>query len=296
MKKFFLILLLFNLYFPLTSAEMLRPPSLMDVMKKNEEFALQKAKVNNQTFSESEKFSYYSVFQGNAIEIKKAHESPLWIQTIHLDKGAFVNSYQHVISYNAQTGEPQFQKTSISEVISSLPHHPAIIINGQFFNPKTQPSELSFWLKSNGIIRSAGADNRKEKKNILHINNHIAEIIPYSWKSLNNTQWDFAIVNLTLDNPKYKNEQIGRTYICLPYPNKENQSSTLLIFIAQTMTEPRIEKEIFSHGCTKKSTSKLDSSGSTRLYFGWNFIFWNNHKWDADKRKIPNHILFFDVK
>ncbi len=45
-----------------------------------------------------------------------------------------------------------------------------------------------------------------------------------------------------------------------------NQSSTLLIFTALAMNEVDIEKEFPRWGCTRSAVSKLDASGSTRLW------------------------------
>ncbi len=145
------------------------------------------------------------------------------------------------------------------------------------------------------MIRSAGADNRSSAKNILRINGQTAEIVPYSWKNLRDSG-DFAMVNLTMANKSYSQENIGRAYMCLKNPNNQNQSSTLLVFTATDMTEIEIEREILRQGCTAKSTSQLDSSGSTRLWFDGNYIFGANHKGELDKRTIPHSIVFFDAK
>lgn len=276
MKKIVITLCIFMTSFSYANAEivMLRPPSLIEVMEQNEKFAREQAeKIPPVEVPKNIELTYYSVYSGSSISIKKSYEVPLWIQEVSLDKGARVESIQEAISYNEKTGEPQFIKRSISETLRTLPIAPTSLINGQFFNPRTNPSELSFGLKSDGIVRTAGADNRNERKNILHVTGGIAEVLPYSWKNLEKTNGNFAMVNLTTEQNHYKNELIGRTYMCLKNPDKFNRSSTILVFIAQAMNKTLIEKEILRHGCTRKSTSQLDSSGSTRLYFQGNFIF-----------------------
>lgn len=184
----------------LHAQELLAPPSLLDVIQQNEANAYQQAhqtdvSTNNsgsisQNFNnfpnlsdgKSLEITYRKIHEGKAITISRANEAMLWVQEIDLSKGASLDSSLEVISYNEETGEPQFKKKSITETLSSLSEKPFSLINGQFFNPKTQPSELSFGLKQNDTVRTAGADNRSSSKNILRVNGQTAEIVPYSWK------------------------------------------------------------------------------------------------------------------
>jgi hypothetical protein len=75
------------------------------------------------------------------------------------------------------------------------------------------------------------------------------------------------MVNLSPDQPHYREEEIGRTSICLAHPDSSNQSSELIILSAQSLTEPFAEKELLRWSCTHESITKLDASGSTRIYF-----------------------------
>lgn len=287
----------------ITAAQGLTPPPLTQVMAENERLMEQIKSQPSQTgtllLGDAQEFpnlTYHTVFSGSAIRIQKSHETNLWIQEAALDRGVVVTSALETASYNEATGEPQFTKKSIAEVLASTKNMPTSLINGQFFNARTQPSELSFGLKSDGIIFSAGADNRKERKHILHIRDGIAEILPYSWKYLEGTIGDFAMVNLTLANRRYTDEAIGRTYMCLKNPDAKNRSSTLLTFVAEAMSESALEHEIMKHGCEKNTTSKLDSSGSTRLWFSGKSIYGHAHKGEADRRKIPHSLLFYDAE
>lgn len=168
---------------------------------------------------------------------------------------------------------------TLTEMRNTLPQTPFSLINGQFFDPRSTPTRLSFGLKMDGEIRTVGADNGNKRKNILLIREHIAEIQPYtSWENLRDANADFAMVNLSLLQPHYRNSNIGRTYICLKNPNHENQSSTLLIFTAQSMNERNMENELLRQGCTYNSSTKLDSSGSTRLWHGGVEHYGASHK------------------
>ena len=158
------------------------------------------------------------------------------------------------------------------------------------------PSEISFGLKQGELMRSAGADNRNFSKNILRINGDKAEIVPHSWKNFENFPGHFAMANLTINNKRYANESIGRTYMCLKNPDKNNSSSTILSFVATDMTEADAEKELLKWGCTRASSSQLDGSGSSRIWYQDNFVFGAGHKGEPDKRKIPHYILFYDAK
>ena len=298
----------------LHAQELLAPPSLLDMIRQNEANAYRQVhqtdvSTNNsgsipQNFNNFPNLSdgkpleitYRKIHEGKAITISRANEAMLWVQEIDLSKGASLDSSLEVISYNEETGEPQFKKKSITETLSSLSEKPFSLINGQFFNPKTQPSELSFGLKQNDTVRTAGADNRSSSKNILRVNGQIAEIVPYSWENLNSSTGNFAMVNFTMNNKSYTDRAIGRTYMCLKNPDANNRSSKILTFVATDMTEIEIEREILKNGCTEASTSQLDSSGSSRLWYNDNFIFGTGHKGEADKRKIPHYITFHDAK
>ena len=86
------------------------------------------------------------------------------------------------------------------------------------------------------------------------------------------------MVNFSLDQSHYRDEAIGRTYICLASPNSANESSTLLIFTALAMSEMTLERELPRWGCTRSGTTKLDSSGSTRLWVDSEYIFGKSHR------------------
>jgi hypothetical protein len=143
-------------------------------------------------------------------------------------------------------------------------------------------------------VRTAGADNRDESKNILIISATWAKIAPYSWENLRDAPGYFAMVSFSLDESHHRDEAIGRTYICLKNPNAQNESSTLLIFTALAMSETAIEREFPRWGCTRSGTTKLDSSGSTRLWVDSEYIFGKSHRWDPDYRSIPHSIVIWD--
>lgn len=275
-----------------TSAQSLMAPSLLDTMKRNEAIVQEnfeeKKKTENLdknitispqfTPALAENYIYDEIYSGSAITIKKARNSEFYIQEINFASGARLSSALEVASYNSETGEPQFVKKNVSDALESFLRMPTSMINGQFFSTTRQPSELSFSLKSDGIIRTAGADDRGESKNILHITNSYAEILPYSWKNLENATGNFAIGSLTTKASKYKNENIGRTYVCTPNVNSRGQSDKILVFTAKSISEGLIENEIYKNGCTPKTTAKLDSSGSTRMYFNGKTMYGDNHK------------------
>lgn len=230
-KSFFLTIATSIFAFPISAMAQnfatpaLQPPSLEETLKKNEEHLkvlilkeeMAKNPIKKPEITQNE-FVFHTIYSGSSIVIKKAEFANFWIQDIHIGLGARVDSALEVVNYNTETGEPQFVKKNMSETLKTLEKKPKTLINGQFFNPKINPTELSFGLKTGGIIRSAGADNGREKKNIIHIEKNFAEILPYSWENLKNTTGDFAIVNLSLENSRHRKEAIGRTYMCLKNP------------------------------------------------------------------------------
>lgn len=289
---------------PHAHAQTILMPSLDQAMQHNDQLLKQQWEERKNTTSVqiqpqftpalTDNFTYQTVFTGQSTTLKKADQANLYIQEIDLTKGAQVTSALEVASYNEKTGEPQFVKKNVNEALSSLTFTPTTLINGQFFNPLTQPSELSFGLKSDGIIRTAGADNGTKAKNILHIGNGFSEVLPYSWANLEATTGSFAIGNLSTASRHYATSSIGRTYMCVANPDSNNRSSKLLVAVAESMTEGMLENEIYKMGCTPRSTAKLDSSGSSRIWYNGNSMYGVSHKGDPDGRKIPHYIAIYD--
>ena len=279
-------------------------PSLTDVMKKNENINknnLRKNRIQRWLVTpivlQDPVLPYHTIKSSQAIILNSYDTVWLWVQEIDLLKWALFASHLSLGGYDDLTGEPLFAKKKLVEVIQSVPLKPFSMINGQFFDPNRKNTPLSFWLKIDGVVRTAWADNRDESKNILIISTGSAQIVPYSWQNLKDADGYFAMVNLSLSESHYKNESLGRTYICLKNPDQNNMSSKILIFTAVSMTESIIEKELIRWWCTKNSSSKLDSSGSTRLWIdGVEPIFGVSRSGNPDYRSIPHLISIYDGK
>lgn len=197
MKKFLIILFVFVFSIPSVFAQefALTLPTLDEQLKKNEqqlrelmqrEELSKKSPVKDPILQDD--FVFNTVYSGSSIVIKKAEFANFFIQEVDISLGAKIDSALEVVSYNSITGEPQFIKKNMTETLASLQKEPLSLINGQFFNPNKNPSELSFALKTGGIIRTAGAEvDDHAKKSLLHIADGYAEILPYSWKNLEKT-------------------------------------------------------------------------------------------------------------
>lgn len=283
------------------TAEMLVPPKLTQVITQNENYqktvkkTLRKQKIiTAPVLWTTEILSYHTIDTGKAVTLSKYDTIDLWVQEIDLSKWWKIEAELKLWWYDEISGEPLFEKQKISEVRSTLSQTPFSIFNGQFFDPKRSLTPLSFGIKINGVVRTAWADNRDESKNILVIDTSIAKIVPYSWENLRDAPWNIAMVNLSLNQWHYKDENIGRTYICLKNPNTQNESSIVLVFTATAMTESVLETEIIRWGCTRDSSTKLDSSGSTRLWSQKVDIYGYSHNGNPDYRKIPNSLIVYD--
>lgn len=279
------------------SWEMLLPPSLWVVMKENEKkmrLLEIKKKTKKVVRSWSDALTYKTTYVWKAITLTSYDNVSLWVQEVRLHEWAHIESLLTLGGYDAISGEPLFEKKKTSEIISWLSKKPFSLINGQFFDPRRQMSPLSFWVKVDGVVRTAGADNRDEPKNILVLENSVASIIPYSWEALRDAPWYFAMVSFTLDKSHHRDESIWRTYICLKTPTATNTSNTILIFTALAMSETTLEWELPRWGCTRSGTTKLDASGSTRLWVADEYIYGKSHKWDPDYRRIPHYIAVWD--
>lgn len=278
----------------------LAPPSLKTVLKDNEKRMklLEKKKKTSKasTWIIQASLSYKTLVTGKSITLSSYDTVDLWVQEIRLSEWARIESLLTLGGYDEASGEPLFQKKKVSEVVSWFSNTPFSIINGQFFDPRKELTPLSFGVKMDGVVRTAGADNRDEPKNILIVEDKVARIVPYSWEALRDAPGYFAMVNLTLDKSHHRDELIGRTYICLKTPTADNTSNTLLIFTALSMSETTLEWELPRWWCTRSGTTKLDASGSTRLWVAGEYIFGKAHKWDPDYRKIPHYIAVWDRK
>ncbi len=286
-------------------ADDILPPKLDEVMQKNENIqkwiSIQQKKVHNRKKTAlsivsltGEILSYHTIKTGSSIIVSRYDTVDLWVQDIRLDTGWRLESILTLGWYDENTGEPVFEKKKLSEIKNTLVDSPFSIFNGQFFDPKKSHTPLSFWLKVDGIVRTAWADNRDEPKNILILERDKAKIVPYSWENLRDAPGYFAMVNLSLEKSHHRDKNIGRTYICLKNPNSNNESSNILIFTATAMTEPIIENEIIRWGCTRPLSTKLDASGSARLWVNGEYIYGNSHKGIPDYRGIPHSIAVYD--
>lgn len=277
----------------------LTPPDLKSVMQKNDTYnrsLLKKKRIPSQPWSFANvNLTWKTLFAGKNTKLSAYDRVNLWVQEIDLAGWARLESILDIRGYDEVTGEPLFAKKKLSEVTDSLKTKPFSIINWQFFDPRRENTPLSFGIKENGIVRTAWADNRDESKNILIISASGARIVPYSWENLRDAEGYFAMVNFSLSESHHREEQIGRTYICLKNPDRDNRSSTILIFTALAMSEIDIEKEFPRWWCTSSTVAKLDSSGSTRLWVDGEYIYGKSHKWDPDYRKIPHYIVVWDA-
>lgn len=288
--------------FPLSAtAQTLRPPSLIDTLEFNENAFKNRMNLREKIALkrlEEQKanlpLTYTPILTGSAIIAYKYDTVDIWVQEVDLAKGARIDSIINQYGYDNDLAEPLFAKRSLKDQVNSLVSTPFSVINGQFFNPGREATTLSFGLKTQGNVMTAGADNGTKRKNIFSIAGTTASVLPYSWENLNNESASFALVNLTTATPHYSNESLGRTYICIANPDINNSSSKFLIWTAVAANELTIESEMYRWGCTASSVAKLDSSGSTRLYLGGKYYYGNAHKGVPDYRTTPHAIVIYD--
>lgn len=302
MKKILILLIFLVLFSPkYIFAQTIKMPSLSEVMEQNQEKLQKNFEENNSKNNEKviildeqkKFFTYENIYSSNSIKIQKSTEENFFVSEIDLSKWVKIDGILWWSGFVEETGEPLFLKKSINETLEDLLRKPKIIINWQFFNPVKNPTTLSFATKNNGIIRTAGADN-KDDLLLLTVNENIAKIESNSWKNLENANWDFGFASFSIKKKSYPNEKIGRTYLCLADSEGKNFSSKIKIFVAEAITENDIENEMLKQNCNEKTSLQLDSSGSSRFFHNDKTIYGFAHKWEADKRKIPHYIMFFD--
>ena len=176
MQKILLAILTLSLIsasLTVSAAPTLAPPRLGEVLKKNEKYDRLLARKKRSTLSNTGTvlvdLTYHTILSGHSITLTNYDTVDLWVQSVDLSAGAHIQSVLDLRGYDEVSGEPLFAKKKLSEVATSLKSKPFSIINGQFFDPRRANTPLSFGVKEDGIVRTAGADNRSESKNILII-------------------------------------------------------------------------------------------------------------------------------
>lgn len=238
------------------------------------------------------KNAYERIASSRSMELHESRLKDIYMVKVNLKNGLRVVSLWSPLEWDQETWEPLYLKKSIKELRNESPIPISLTINWQFFDPKKNPTPLSFGLKDGWEVRTAGADNQDETKKIITFGSWYAQILPYSWENLRDTSGDFAIVSFSLDTPNNPLQNIGRTYICLKNPNIQNISNQILVFFTRSLSEYSAERILLSEWCTRDSSIKLDSSGSSQILFDDILISGNAHKGYPDNRKIPHAIGF----
>ncbi len=238
---------------------------------------------------------YKRIAESASIEFYESRLRDIYKVQVNLKNWLRVLSLGSPIEWDQTSGEPLYPKKTLKELKTENSIPLTLAINGQFFDPKKNPTPLSFGLKEGGEVRTAWADNRNESKKIIIFGSWYAQILPYSWEHLRDASGDFALVSLSLDTPNFPLEDIGRTYICLQNPDYQNISDRILVFFTRSLSEYSAERILRSEWCTRNSSIKLDSSGSSQIIFGDIMISGNAHKGYPDNRKIPHAIGFIEI-
>lgn len=232
--------------------------------------------------------------KGKSIDVYSDGSGQIFIQKIVIGSTTRITSIFDFDHYDEDSGEPLYTKFSPWDKIKKLQNPPLSFINGQFFDPRRKYTPFSFGFKLNDTILTAGSDNQKEEKNIFSISSSGARVIPYSWENLRDEHADFALVNLSMNQPHESNFAMGRTYICTISPDANGYSKTLFTFTFLAATESYAADILHSWGCQDRYTSKLDSSGSSIFWFEKNIYYGYAHKGSPDYRKIPQIIAFYE--
>ncbi len=238
------------------------------------------------------KNAYAKIASSRSMEFYESRLKDIYLTKIDLRKWLRIASLWSPLEWDIDTGEPLYPKKTLRELKMEASLPIILAINGQFFDPKRNPTPLSFGLKEWWEVRTAWADNRNESKKVITFGSWYAQILPYSWENLVEARGDFAFISLSLDTPNFPLEDIGRTYICLKNPNDQNISNQILVFFTRSLSEYSAERILLSEWCTRNSSIKLDSSGSSQMIFDHIIISGNSHKGYPDDRKIPHAIGF----
>ncbi|PID83866.1 hypothetical protein CSB09_03930 [Candidatus Gracilibacteria bacterium] len=241
-------------------------------------------------------FSYTKIKKDGNIKIYKAREAEIFIQEIKLIGKTHIKSLlTKPISWNKDIneGEPEFERKNMKGFLKLAQGNPTSIINGQFFNGNTNPTTLSFGLKSDGEIKSVGADNRGRQKKILTIINRHIKTLPYSWENFSKKTGAFALVGFDFNIPNRSKSRVGRNYLCPKNVNARNTSHTLVSLFGQEMTDEEGLQELKKYGCKKENIIKLDGGGSARFWHK-NTALFGFSKDKPDYRTIPHMIGFYE--
>jgi hypothetical protein len=194
------------------------------------------------------------------------------------------------------TPSPDFQKRTIGEWWQASQARPGAVcaVSGTFFETRDGPTtQLSFPLKSGGLLRSTGVALTEPGARILSIRNDEAWInttnlatTAYQTVStvLNeaNMLVAYPVQNSTLSASK------GRHYVGLKDLDNDNFAETIFFYVSPGATEREAFDAVQSIGY--RSIIQLDGSGSAQLNCGAKTLL------PGDYRKIPQVFFVSDAR
>ena len=147
-------------------------------------------------------------------------------------------------------------------------------VNGQFFNPKNNPTSLSFPLKSEWKIINNYIDNKITKKTfVIDKDNNAKIFFWYNEKYLKNENNKEVIVAFTPNLSARWDDAIWRTYVWL------KSEKHVIFFIARNKTQTQMNSILYKYWIKQKNIIMMDWWASSQFAFSkdWNFFkqyFW----------------------
>jgi glucosylceramidase len=218
-----------------------------------------------------------------------AQGNPDFVQIVKLNQGARVELlHGGVVDPGYGQGvyggaSPSFVRQALPKVwndFSSDEPDVFCLTNGQFFVTNSDPTELAFPLKKDGIVVSDGygIDEYPNQKLMLEIWSDRADIVSLSREALYASSAPNIIAGLSENADKGPNNLTGRTFFGVSDGDKDGQYETILVFNSKTARQKDAAAILRSFGAEK--VIMLDGGGSTQLIC-------NDELYVSSNRAIP---------
>lgn len=165
------------------------------------------------------------------VDLNIANISFGWVNTVAVNNDDKMSSLYRFNRFTAET----FYKNSFKELGNKKDIY--AFVNGQFFNPRANPTALSFPVKSDGKIINSYVDNDKLKKTFIIDNDKKASIKDwYDEKYLNDENNKEVIVWINPEEDFLKEKSVWRSYIWIIWDDR------VVFFVAENKTQAEMKK------------------------------------------------------
>lgn len=195
---------------------------------------------------------------------------------------------------------PTFYRYTLDDLWYFLPYNSKLtlnsMVNGQFFDNSTNPTILSFGVRSNSSLLTLGITEAVTKKQIEFYDGSGVYVGAVNTSRLTNGPAQNIVVVLDPSVDKSANSSLGRLYMCSKVNPAAGASPSqwLVILSTQSQTQATTLANITSWGCDINSIVMFDGSGSSQLKTVGGIRMYGSNGYFTENRSIPQGILVYN--